>query len=237
MVRLSGFCLLLAVSTLLCGCATSGRRVLLKEYSPTVLRKANSPLTGAMVSIKPFGEMFNIKDLLPDKSTFEPPGYTYLKMTPEQVQMWDRDVVAQKKSSSESNWKEIGNVRNGFGMVLSKVYAVNPPGQWLADTLKMDLREQGASIVEGPEASNATVSIEGSIRYFKVDIYMKYWADLIVDVRLKVKDKPTIERTIHTTGGQAAWSSSSFEYYQPIRQCQQKLSRALIDEIEKSLKN
>jgi hypothetical protein len=101
----------------------------------------------------------------------------------------------------------------------------------------MDLREQGAKIVERPEAGDATVSIEGSIRYFKIDIYMKYWADLIVEVRLKVKDKPLVERTIHTTAGQAAWSSSSFEYYQSIRQCQQKLSRALIDEIEKTLKN
>lgn len=223
------------------GCATSGRHVLLKEYNPTVPPKADSLLKGATVSIKAFGDAFNINNNLEDnvgsKTTEEPQGYSYIKMTPEQEKAWNRDVEARKRSSSEKDWKAIGYVRNGFGMVMSKVYAINSPVEWLTDTLKMDLQQQGAQVVDTSQAGTATVSIEGTIRYFKIDIYMAYWADLIVDVQIRVKDKPPINRTIHTRAGQTAWSTSSFEYYQSMRQCQQKLSRIVLAEIEKELKN
>ena len=131
----------------------------------------------------------------------------------------------------------IYGLRNGFGMVMSKVYALNSPVEWLTDTLKLDLQQHGAQVVDTSNAGASTVSIDGTIRYFKIDIYMAYWADLIVDVQIRVKDKPPINRTIHTRAGQTAWSSSSFEYYQSIRQCQQKLSGVVIAEIEQALKN
>lgn len=195
------------------------------------------PLKGVTVCVKTFGESFSINDQLPNKNVIEPAGYVYQKMTPEQAKMWHRDVKIQERSSNTKNWRQIGYVRNGFGKVMSKVYAVNSPGKWLADTLKQDLHEQGAQIVNASKAGEATVSIGGTIRYFKIDIYMKYWADLIVDVKLQVKSKPPIERSFHTSAGQTAWTSSSFEYYQTIRRCQQKFSRAVIAEVIKALKN
>ena len=98
------------------GCATSGRRVLLKEYDATVMRKADSPLKGATVSIKTFGETFNINNNLENnadyKKTEEPAGYRYVNMSSEKVKAWDKDVEARKQASSEKDWKEIGYVRN-----------------------------------------------------------------------------------------------------------------------------
>lgn len=231
------FSLVLLVGMFLTGCATSGRRVLLKEYGPTVPQRVDSPLKGITVSIEPFGEHFGINDQPPGKNSVEPASYSFLKMTPEQEKQWSRDVAARKKSSDEKDWKQIGYVRNLYGIVMSKVYAVNPSGQWLADTLKMDLRQQGATVVEGADSAKATVRLKGSIRYFKIDIYMKYWADLVVDVQIQARDKPPVERTLHTSAGQTAWSGSSFEYFQTIRECQQKLSLALLNELENVLKN
>ncbi|MCC7377231.1 MAG: hypothetical protein IT581_21395 [Verrucomicrobiales bacterium] len=232
LVALAGVVLLMTT-----GCATSGRRVLLKEYGPTVPVSDASPLKGVTVAIGNFTEAFNIDDKLSDKQPVEPPGYEYQKMSKADEDTWNQDVKKRKKGGSEKSWKEIGYVRNGFGMVMSKVYALNPSGEWLGETLRRDVAAKGATVVGSPTDGAPQVSVSGSIKFFKIDIYMKYWADLIVDVTITVPGKPPIERTIHTTAGQTAWSSSSFEYYQSIRQCQQKLSRALIAEIEGALRN
>jgi hypothetical protein len=229
--------MLIAVGTIaVTGCATSGRYVLLKEYSPTVPAKVNSPLDGVTVSIQNFQEEFNIKDKIPNGDLDEPVGFPFTKMTASDERAWNQELKALKKSSLKKDWREIGNVRNGFGAVLSKVYAVNPAGEWLTNALKLDLEAQGARVIDDAHAADATVSVDGAIRFFKIDMYMAYKSDLVVTMQLKVKDKPPIPLTIHTRAGGTAWSSSSYEYFQCIRLNQQKFSRVLIDEIEKALK-
>lgn len=232
-------CSLLVVGLFVGGCATPGKRVLLKEYGPTAPQEAGLPLKGVTVCVKTFGESFNINDTLSDTNTIEPAGYVYQPMTPEQKEMWHRDLKIQEKSSNEKDWKEIGYLRGMFGGVSGKVYAVDSPGKWLADTLKQDLREQGAQIVDASQVGEPTVSIGGTIRYFKIDMYMVYWADLVVDVQVQINGKPPIERTFHTSTDkkQTAWTGSSLEFYQSIRQCQQKFSQAVIAEVIKALKN
>lgn len=229
--------LFLLLSALFTGCATSGRYVLLREYNPTIEKKMNSPLKGVTVAVKPFVEDFKVDaklETIPNfKNLDEPPNFAVLKMAEADVKRWGQEAHNLHAANDKGNWKEIGYVRNGFGAVLSKVHALSPPGQWLTDTLKTDLPQAGAQVTD---SGDADVEVRGTIRFFKVDIYMKYWADLIVDVEIQPKGKPPVTRRIHTSGGQAAWSSSSWEYYQPIRQCQQKLTQTLIAEIETNVR-
>jgi len=121
-----------------------------------------------------------------------------------------------------------------FGVRDAGVYTTVPPGVWLGETLRMDLANQGAQIVGGEDA---TVVIQGTIRHLSIDMYFKYWADLIVDVEITVKGKPTIKRTIHTTPSQhtTTGSVSSFEFFKSLRQCQQKFSAGMIDCLEDTL--
>jgi hypothetical protein len=226
--------MLLAIA-LLAGCATSGRYVALKEFSSPRSSEENSPLKGRTVYVKPFVSAFNIDDKLPDKNTIEPPNYTYVKLTKEETKLWDNEVNQRKKTMTKADWPQIGYVRNGFGMVMSKVYALNDPGVWLTETLKADLQKLGARVVDTSQEADAEISVGGTIRYFKIDIYMSYWADLVVDVQLKPRTKAVTTRSLHTKAGQAAWSSSSFEYYQSLRQCQQKFSRLVIADMEQLL--
>jgi hypothetical protein len=228
--------LLLAAMMTGAGCATSGRYVVLKEFSPPTPSQENSPLKGHTLCVKPFASGFSINDKLPDKNTTEPPNYTYVRMTKEETKMWDDEDTLLRKTMKKSELPQIGYVRNGFGAVMSKVYALNDPGLWLTDTLKADLEKLGARVVDAPQEAEAEITLGGTINYFKIDVYMSYWADLIVDVQLKPKTKPATTRSIHTKAGRGAWSSSSFEYYQSLRECQQKFSRLVITNLEQLLK-
>ena len=127
-------------------------------------------------------------------------------------------------------------MRNGFGKVVSRVYAINDPGQWLTDTLKADLVKLGARVVDAPQEAGAEITVGGTINYFKIDIYLSYWADLIVDVQMKPKANPATSLSVHTKAGRVAWSGSSYEYYQSLRECQQKFSQLVIAELEQHLK-
>ena len=127
-------------------------------------------------------------------------------------------------------------MRNGFGMVMSKVYALHDPGLWLTDTLKADLQQLGARVVEPSQEADADITIGGTIKYCKVDIYMSMWSDLVVDLQLKPKAKMATTRSFHTKDARAAWTSSSFEYYQTLRVCQRKFSSLAITAIEELLK-
>jgi hypothetical protein len=227
---------MLLAAVLMTGCATSGRYVALKEFSSPRSAEENSPLKGHTVCVKPFVSAFSIDDLLPDKNTVEPASYTYVKLTEEETKMWNNEVNQRKKTMTKADWPQIGYVRNGWGMIMSKVYALNDPGVWLTDTLKADLQKLGARVVDPSQEADAEISVGGTIKYLKIDIYMSYWADIIVDVQLKPRTKAATTRALHTKAGQVAWSSSSFEYYQSLRQCQQKFSRLVIADMEQRLK-
>jgi len=226
----------LAVMLAGAGCATSGRYVVLKEFSSPRSSEENSPLKGHTVCVEPFVSAFNINDQLPDKNTIEPPNYSYVKMTREETQMWDNEDKRLRMTANKADWPQIGYVRNGFGKVLSRVYALEDPGAWLTDTLKADLQKLGARVVDKSQEGDAEITVGGAIKYLKIDVYMSYWADLVVDVQLKPRTKAPTTLSLHTKAGQAAWSSSSFEYYQSLRQCQQKFSRLVIADIEQGLK-
>jgi uncharacterized lipoprotein YajG len=233
--------MLLAVA-LMTGCAnpkSAMRRIYLHEYSPTVTKAdttKKSPLQGATISIKGFADAFDCNAPLPDKNVSEPQGYLFSNIATNAAEkkLWDHDAGVRIRSTKINDWNQIGYVRNIFGSRIGGAYAVVPPGEWLSDTLKMDLANQGARIVE---SEDATVTVQGTISYLTVDMCFKYWADLIVDVEITVKGKRPVKRTIHTIPSEhtGAGSGSAFEFFKSLRQCQQKFSGAMIDELENAL--
>src|SRR6516165_6702437 len=123
------FAALISAMLLGAGCATNGRHVLLKEYGATAAPVAAQSLKGVTICIKPFDCATNL--ILPEPATKpeEPEQVTLVKFTSEETKTWAQELVALEKTKSppkESLW-EIGNLRNGFGMVMSHVYAVNDP--------------------------------------------------------------------------------------------------------------
>ena len=66
----------------------------------------------------------------------------------------------------------------------------------------------------------------------KVDIYMKYWCDLVVEYELTSKGKPTRKRRIHAYGGHSSWSASGYEFYPSIRDTEQQMMWILFEDLE-----
>ena len=228
--------LLAALSIAGSGCATNGRHVLLKEYGPTVPAPTNPPLKGMTICIKGFQIATNLTSLDPKSKPEQPPQFTFVQFTREQSKTWDQEFRALKKQTKKADWWNIGNVRNGFGMIMSHVYALNDPGPWLAETLKMDLEQQGAKVVEAAQADSADICVSGTIQFCRVDIYMKIWGDLVVDLELQPKNRGPSRASLHTEGGTTAWTSASSEFYKPLREARQKLSWLTTREILKALK-
>jgi hypothetical protein len=222
------------------GCSTSGRYVSLKEFSSPRSSGENSPLKGRTVYVKPFANAFNIEDKRPHKREIEPTNYVYVKMSKEEKKMWDDGVNQCKKTGTEADWLQIGYVRNKYRMKMSKVYALNDPGVWLADTLKADLQKLGARVVDTSQEADAEISVGGTIKYLIADNYgmSLLGAFLDVDVQLKPRTQAAMTRSVYTGATQVAWApfGSNIEYYQTLRQCQQKFSRLVIADMERLLK-
>ena len=217
------------------GCATSGRQVLLKEYGATVPAKTDSPLKGKTICLKGFQCAPTLTSPSPQTKPEQPAQFTFIAFTTEQSRTWDKEFRDLKKSTSKETWREIGNVRNGLGMVLSHVYALNDPGAWLADTLKMDLESQGAKVVGPAESDSAEISVSGTIQFCRVDIFMKIWGDLVVDLELQPKGRVASRSLLHTEGGTTAWVGSTAEFYHPLREARQKFSWLAGREIAKAI--
>ncbi len=223
------------VAVLGTGCATNGRYVLLKEYGPSVPPQPDRRLKNTTICLKGFTCAPNLMSPDPKTEPEQPPGFTFTPFTSEQSQTWTQEFKAAKKASTKADWREIGNVRNGFGMVMSHVYALNDPGTWLANTLKSDLESQGAKVVDASQSGTADISISGTLQFCRVDIYMKIWGDLVVDLELQPKDRPASHALLHTEGGTVAWVGATSEFYKPLRECRQKFSWLVMREILKAL--
>jgi hypothetical protein len=85
-------------------------------------------------------------------------------------------------------------------------------------------------------ADEADLVVGGKVRYLKVDGWgARYWADLLLDVEVRPKGGRTSRKTLHFYGAQGMWSTSGFEFTQPMRLCLQKLLLVLLPAMEKAV--
>lgn len=219
------------------GCATSGRHVLLKEYGPSLPPRPDTPLQNTTICIKPFQCVESLSSLIPTSEPAQLPTFRFVPFTDEQSKTWAKESKLAKQNSSKADWREIGNVRNALGIVMSHVYALNDPGVWLADTLKMDLESLGAKVVGANQEDIADITLSGTLHFCRVDIFVKIWGDLAVDIELQSKGRSASHMFLHTDGGTVGWVGSSPEFYRPLRECRQKISWLVSQEILEALKS
>lgn len=229
--------LLLFAAIIFCtGCVTNGRRILLKEYGPSVPVAAEGSLKGVTVCLKGFQSAPDLISLELKNKPEEPAGFKYADFTREQDKRWDAEMKAVQKQTKEANWIKIGNMRNGFGMVMSHVYALNDPAAWLNESMKFDLEAQGARVVDASRASDADVSVSGTIQLCREDMYMTVNASLVVDLEVQPKKGEPRRKQIHTRGATAAMLASEGEYFHALRDARQKFSILATREILRATK-
>jgi len=228
--------LLLLIATLGTGCVTNGRRVLLKEYGPSVPTVAGGALNGVTICLKGFTCAPSLIALEEKSEAEEPSPFAYMDMPRNHDKTWDTEMKSLQKNCKDSDLKEIGNMRNGFGMVMSHVYVLNDPAVWLADSLKYDLEAQGAKVVDASQAGTADVTVSGTIQLCRTDMYMTVNGDLVVDLEVQPKEGELRKKRIHTHGATAAFLASEGEYFHSLRDARQKFSLITMRQIEQALK-
>jgi hypothetical protein len=235
-VRCLFFVAIAAVAICQTGCVTNGRQILLKEYGPSISPVAGANLNGTTVCLKGFTCASNLVSFVLTTKTEEPSPYSYIDRTRDQDKLWDQEQRAMQKQITPADLREIGNMRNGFGMVMSHVYAMNDPATWFADGLKYDLEAQGAKVVDASQADSADVTVSGTIQRCSLDMYMTVDGQMVVDVDVQPKQGEGRHRQIHTHGATAAVLASEGEYFHALRDCREKVSIFTIQEISQALK-
>jgi hypothetical protein len=213
------------------GCVTNGRRILLKEYGASVPVAADGALKGVTVCVKEFSRVPDLISLELKNKPEEPASFKYANLTREQDKQWETEMKALQKQTRKPDWIKIGNMRNGFGMVMSHVYSLNDPAAWLSESLKFDLEAQGAKVVDASQAADADVSVSGIIQLCREDMYFTVNASLVVDLDVQPKKGEPRKRQIHTHGATAAMLASEGEYFHALRDARQKFSILAMREI------
>src|ERR1051326_5278415 len=236
---LSSCLFLLALMALIifgAGCVTNGRRVLLKEYGPSVPVLTDQSLKGATICLKGFKSASNLVSLEVKTKFEEPDPFHYMGLTSEQDKLWDKEMNALRKQTTQADLKQIGNLRNGLGMVMSHVYSLNDPAVWLTDSLKFDLEAQGAKVVDASQGDNADVSISGTIQLCRTDMYFVINGTLLVDLEVQPRKGEGRHRQIYTHGATGVALASEGEHFHALRDARQKFSILATREILEALK-
>lgn len=166
----------------------------------------------------------------------EPPAFKYADFTREQDKLWDTEMKTLQKQTKEASWTKIGNMRNGFGMVMSHVYSLNDPATWLTESMKFDLEAHGARVVDASQAADADVSVSGIIQLCREDMYFTVNASLVVDLDVQPRKGEPRKKQIHTHGATAAMLASEGEYFHALRDARQKFSILATEEILQATK-
>jgi uncharacterized lipoprotein YajG len=228
---------LIATAFLGTGCATNGRRILLKEYGPSVPVLADtSSLKGATICLKGFTSASDLFGMEPKAKAEELKPFKYMNLTREQDKLWATEMKALQKQNKKAVLPKIGNLRNGYGMVMSHVYALNDPAGWLLESLKLDLEAQGARVVDASQAAAADVSVSGTLQVCRADMYFVINGTLLVDLEVQPKGGEARRKQIHTHGATAAAMASEGEYFHALRDARQQFSIRAIREISQALR-
>lgn len=227
---------LLAASLLSSGCVIDGRQVLLKEYGPTIPVMAGDVLKGKTIAVKGFHSVTNLVSPDPTTEATEPAGFKYEPLRKEHDQLWSAEMRTLRKTVQKDRWIQIGNMRNGFGMVMSHVYALNDPAEWLNGSLKFDLEAQGAKVVDASQALTADATVSGTFRLCRADMYFTINGTMVVDVEWQIGKGEVRHRQIHTHGATAAILASEGEYFHALRDARQKVAIFVIQDLVADLK-
>jgi hypothetical protein len=215
------------------GCVTNGRRILLKEYGPSIAVPADAPaLKGVRIGLGKFTSAPDLVTFKPKGEPEEPRPFQYVPFSRDQHRLWaDETKALQEKQKHPERSRQIGNMRNGFGIVMSHVYALNDPADWIRDGLKYDLEAQGATVVDAADSPGADVQVSGTIRLLRADMYLTVGATLVVDLELKPGAGEERSMQVHTHGWDVGLVYSEDEYLYSFRAARQKFSLLVAREI------
>jgi len=217
------------------GCVTNGRRLLLKEYGASIAITDSNSLKGVTICLNGFELAPDLVALELKEKPVKIEGFKYTAFTREQDKQWDQEQRTAQKAKNKTELA-IGNMRNGWGMVMSHVYALNDPGAWLVEGLRYDLEAHGAKVVDASQAAAADVAVSGKVQLLRVDMYMTANSVMLIELNVQPKTGAARQRQIYTHGATGAMLASEGEYFHALRDARQKFSILTTREIGEAIK-
>lgn len=124
--------------------------------------------------------------------------------------------------------QDVGEVRNGYGMVTANVRIDTKKqqlenqdiGQWVANALVEELRRAGADVQcfdSAQAAAGYPVIVSGSVSQLWVNMYMQYDAKIRTNVRITRNGEVVFEGPIKGDYETMAWFGSRSDYEKALR--------------------
>ena len=222
--------LLLVFALAASGCS---HPLLLKKYAAT--SPARQVISGRTLHLAAFEDRREADwDDQKSKALPEPKDFAVKPLSAEQLEAWEQERDALETSVPEMRWTKVGHKRNGFGMPIKDVRALNSPAEWLTEAARLELKAQGAALVERPDAD---LVVEAVLRYAFLDLYLATWVHLVLDVTTTLRGQPPKTVRIHASEGMTAWTGGDTESFEIFTATEQRLSRYLVDHVANQLAN
>ncbi len=114
--------------------------------------------------------------------------------------------------------KEIGKVRNMWGMTTAHVNANQDPVIWVADSLARGLSAQGFTVerVDSPSAAGDLPVVTGSVTKVFADLAMVITGEVQADVSVERQGQQVTKLACVGKDSKVAWTGSANEYQDRI---------------------
>jgi hypothetical protein len=230
----------IAISTLLLCQLTAGctwrNGYLLKEYGQRVMAPApGSPLAGHTVAVTAVERSFDIKQKLTDSPLPEPGDFKFIGASDDQKDQLNDESAAIRKEHEEEEFPTIGWARNLFGAPIANIRALSPPSSWVKELVESGAKGHGARLVDGDAGADLGVTVR--VDYLKVDMYMVFMVDLVVNVEFRPRGAAPFTKTYHVyPKPQTAWAASVPEFYEATRRAGQVLMHYVMKDMERAVR-
>ena len=145
-------------------------------------------------------------------------------------------VVTFEDLRPRDRLQDVGEVRNGLGMVTADVRIdtkddqgnIQDIGAWVADALSKELKLAGASVHRVDSVSQASgypVVVSGTISKVWVNMYMQYDAKIRTDVKIVRRGSVVFDEPIKGDYETLAWGASVSEYEKTLTKMLQDWNR------------
>jgi outer membrane lipoprotein SlyB len=143
-------------------------------------------------------------------------------------------TVSVQTFSDKRDRREVGRVRNGYGMVTAKVYAEGQNvGAWVADALAAELRAAGCKVVRG---GSAPATISGTVTDAFGDLVFMINANVEATMTMKRGGAVLLEKRFSgSNASKLAWNGSGREYEEGLNRALQDWMEQAVPEILKAL--
>jgi uncharacterized lipoprotein YajG len=143
-------------------------------------------------------------------------------------------VVTVQSFSEHRDRREVGRVRNAYGMVTAKVYAGGQNvGAWVADALASELRAAGCNVVRD---GNGATSITGTVTDAFADVFFTINANVDATITVKRNGGVLLQKQFSgKNNAKVAWTASGHEYEEGLKRALQDLMEQAVPEILKAL--